>query len=248
MNFINHDYKEPNVDLRWSTSSHHDFKNELNITLENIREMRHAGLMLEFVAKREIGAGEEIFLNYGELFENAWNAHVNSWSSLPKDPSFGSAQIQDLNKVITIRTQDEQHRDPYPNSVFTSCYYIYFDGLRQLKKSQDGLFIWNESKSALSAKSLRPCVILNRHEIGRDGRTTKDQFSYTVKILNRFGLALNERVPQGERHIVTGMPRDSIRFSNKIHTTDQHMTHSFRHEIHLQNDIFPLHWQDSGSS
>lgn len=201
--------------------------------------MKNAGLMLEFVATRDIRPDEELFLNYGESFENAWNAHAKSWASTPRDSSVGTAYTQDLNKINTIRTQSEQRRHPYPDNVFTSCYYSYADGLRKNKKNRDGLYTWIKSNSIFFVKNLRPCMILDRHESG-----SKSDSMYTVGILNRFGLIQEERLPEGQRHIVTGVPRNAIIFSNKIYTTDQHMSSAFRHEIHLEETVFPLQWQD----
>jgi len=242
VNFINHDYNQPNVELRWSTSSQHHFTDAYNLTLDNVKDMKNTGLMLEFVATREIRAGEEIFLNYGESFENAWNAHAKSWVSIPLDSSVGTAYTQDLNKINTIRTQQEQRRHPYSDNVFTSCYYSYAG---HNKKNRDGLYTWIKSKTIFFVKNLRPCLILDRHESGSNDHDDKSDFMYTVGILNRFGLTEEERLPDRQRHIVTAVPRNAIKFSNKIYTTDQHMSSAFRHEIHLEETVFPLQWQDN---
>jgi hypothetical protein len=244
VNFINHDYNKPNVELRWSTSSQHHFKDAYNLTLDNVREMKNAGLVLEFVATTELMPGDEIFLNYGKSFEDAWNAHTKSWISIPRDSSVGTAYTQDLNKLNTIRTQPEQRRHPYPDNVFTSCYYNHADSLRKNEKNHDGLNTWIKSNTIFFVKNLRPCMILDRHESRSNGHDEKNDFTYTVGILNRFGLIREERLPEGQRHIVTGVPRNAINFSNKIYTTDQHMSSAFRHEIHLEEKVFPLQWQD----
>ena len=65
-----------------------------------------------------------------------------------------------------------------------------------------------------------------------------------VQIRNRPNLAPDARVPTGQVHIVTQVPRHAIRFTDKIYTTDPHLPTAFRHEIHLPDDVFPEQWKD----
>lgn len=71
VNFINHSSKKPNVEIRWS---------EFRETTETREEMpvmelfeQPAGLLIiEYVALTGIQAGDEILLNYGSAWEEAW--------------------------------------------------------------------------------------------------------------------------------------------------------------------------------
>lgn len=216
-----------------------------DLTLKDLKLMKHAGLMLEFVATRDINPGEEILLDYGQDWENAWSSHVERWSSSSHDHGKVS-YIQDLDNEIFIRTKEEQQKLPYPNDTFTSCYYSYADSIRRGRKRSDGVFIWTHSHSIFYDKNLRPCIVLDRYQRAEDENRSPQQkdYVYTVAILNRFGLGTDERIPHGQAHIVTSVPRNAIRFSNKIYTSDQHLPTAFRHEINLDDTLFPSHWLD----
>ena len=62
---------------------------------------------------------------------------------------------------------------------------------------------------------------------------------YTVAMRDRFGLEEVDRIPRGEMHVVSNLPRSAIRFSSKIFTTHMQMPNAFRHHIELSNDNFP---------
>lgn len=248
VNYINHSKKQPNVKLRWSQSPHHDAIDVNALKLSDLKFMKHAGLMLEFVATRDIQPREEILLDYGQAWQDAWNSHVERWrlsSSHDHHPE-NVAYIQDLDNDIVIRTKEEQQRSPYPDDIFTSCYYSYADGMRRGRKRSDGIFVWAHSHSIFYDKNLRPCIVLDRYhsDVGYQSLVEK-VYLYTVVILNRFGLRTDERIPRGQAHIVTSVPRNAIRFSNKIYTSDQHLRKAFRHEINLDDELFPPNWLDS---
>jgi hypothetical protein len=45
------------------------------MTVENLATHYSAGLVMTFVATHDIQPREEIFLDYGDLWEKAWNEH-----------------------------------------------------------------------------------------------------------------------------------------------------------------------------
>lgn len=216
----------PNVYLRWSPDS-----NQQSATGAPKR------MLLEMVAIRDIKAGEEILLNYGKKWEEAWKAHLQSYDTFQSNrhPS-----AWDLDKKISIiPTVAEQQRSQSPNpDIFTSCYYKY-ENSGDLQQEQDQgrtIFRWKETSALLSSpRYLRPCLILERIP------SHHNLFSYKVQVLNRPGLAKVERIPKASfPHVVTNLPREAIVFSDKIYTTDQHLPTAFRHEIGL--DVFPKEW------
>jgi len=44
--------------------------------------------MLEFVASRDIQPGEEVFIDYGEEWQNAWDEHVKKWEPISKESDY----------------------------------------------------------------------------------------------------------------------------------------------------------------
>jgi hypothetical protein len=227
VNFINHDSNRTNVELRWSTSSQHDLQHPEEMSIQDLKDMKHAGLMLEFVATRDIQEDDEIFLNYGERWEEAWKAHILKWQPIHSDVHHTYATVFDDMKRV-IKTQREQQN--YPDNLFTSCYYNY-------RKGGD-IVRWKMTNTTMSDRNLRPCVVLDRHT-DADG-----VILYTVGIQNRYGLAKDKRIPSGKTHVVTHVPRWGIKFTNKLFTTDQSLATAFRHEISLPDLIFPKKWLD----
>jgi hypothetical protein len=80
------------------------------------------------VALRDIKPGEELFLDYGDEWEKAWNRHLNDWkrplhSNQYVDASTFNARVKDS----AVRTDQEQMLDPYPSNLEVRCH----DGLRK---------------------------------------------------------------------------------------------------------------------
>ena len=59
--------------------------------------------------------GEELFLDYGDRWQQAWDAHVNNWEP-PKDAE-KYVYPEMMDDTETLRTVKEQKTDPYPESV-----------------------------------------------------------------------------------------------------------------------------------
>ena len=79
VNFINHNGQTPNAMIRWP---------EKRTLFRNVQEWldlhpldvldQSGNLMMEFVALRDISPGEEITLDYGRSWEEAWEAYIKS--------------------------------------------------------------------------------------------------------------------------------------------------------------------------
>ncbi|CAB9501132.1 Guanylate cyclase [Seminavis robusta] len=80
VSFINHNGKEPNAMIRWPEHKSQLFRDAKEwLDLHPLDVLNESGkLMMEFVALREIQPGEEIYINYGKAWEQAWEAFKNS--------------------------------------------------------------------------------------------------------------------------------------------------------------------------
>jgi hypothetical protein len=245
-----------NVRVEWTASSRHIFERPVELLQESTSR-----LLLELVAVRDIEEGEEILLDYGDDWQAAWNEHVNAWvaARIATTPLMEPSSSHEMNHIMhTLRTIAEQEMDPYPENVFTSCYYGFsHQGRDDNSLEQAWMYpvtraVWNSSKDVYENRHLRPCLILKRHIIAdgiRNGVSEKGgqhlhHHHYTVRVMNRPGLTESERIPQGVHLVVTGVPRAAIRFSDKIYTTDQHLESAFRHHIGLVGEVFPKQWMD----
>jgi hypothetical protein len=252
--------KNANVRLRWSTSSvlHKTGLSWLkkNITIDELLKQNttNGTLMLELIALKAIRTGDEILLDYGIDWINAWIKHVSAWTPAPNADSYAPAYVQD-DVIQALRTETELSSHPYPENVFTSCFYKYSDNKEKAEQdyfskstttsNEVTTFTWNMTRGIFDLSSLRPCSILQRsnEKASKNSKKSKGTL-FTVRIQNRNGLSMTERVPKGMVHIVKDVPRYAIRLTDKLYSTDQHLVNAFRHEIGIPDDIFPTQWKD----
>jgi len=246
---INHSARQnANVRLRWSTSKElygggvdPDWFQTKTVDelLASRQQPGGAGILLELVALVDIHPGEEILLDYGDAWARALDRHKESWEPVPGAQASAPSYVFD-DVIQKLRTEKELKEHPYPDNIFTSCYYRYSDNKEEAEKQESSkddvtAFRWRGTRGLLEPSNLRPCSVLQRNE---------EEGTFTVRIRNRYGLVDAERIPRGAMHIVTHVPRFAIRFSDKILTTDQHLENAFRHEIGIPDEIFPEQWKD----
>ena len=71
VNYINHDGKNPNTKIQWTEES----KALLELHPIDVLEQHGGSLRLEYVALRDIGPEEEITIDYGTAWAEAWEAY-----------------------------------------------------------------------------------------------------------------------------------------------------------------------------
>jgi hypothetical protein len=223
VNMVNHHSAKANVKLRWLEGS------------ELIPHSLNAKYMLEMVALRDISKGEEIYLDYGSDWEEAWKTHVDNWRPDPVDVKHYAHKMNTDANFSVIRTLEEQETNPYPDSIFTSCYYkLEPNAIDKLKTTKQSVGTYNPSM--IAPRNLRPCLVIQRRELpassSREGKEEHNAMAYTVHVLNRPTLDAAQRIPRGHRHFVN-VPRNAILFSEKTYTSDQHLVDAFRKEIGL---------------
>ncbi|KAL7439947.1 hypothetical protein ACHAXH_005641 [Discostella pseudostelligera] len=224
------------------------------------------GLVLEMVALRDIAPGEEILLDYGSVWQREWTMHVKRWNNehgtRAVEKEYSPAYIME-DVVSNLRTAEEQLQFPYPDNVFTACFYRYIQnedvdidkrGTQQslMAKERTEAIPWKMSGGLFEMSNLRPCKVIAR-EPATDRHAPQQQqpppgkgnMFYTAVIQNRPGLPPNERIPKDQKIIVSGIPRGAIRFVDRPYTSDVHVEGAFRHNIGLEETgIYPEIWLD----
>jgi hypothetical protein len=260
---INHS-PTPNAALRWSTDATNLHRNEwLNLTADQLGEKMELGLVLEYFPLRDIAAGEEITINYGAEWQEAWEEHVSTWESTISDSLYFSAADLNVIDPEVIRTFREQQDNPYPQSVHTSCYYehrSYEPGALDTsgEYAASGTVMkkrWEPLDSNMPEYMyLRPCRILERyperHNLFADPDDPEEiafqanGFAYTVQVLNFDQMHDDQRVDPLETLIVHDLPREAVTFSDFMYTSDMHLQKAFRHEMRMDDALFPSKWRD----
>ena len=195
---------------------------------------------------------DEIFLDYGPGWEEAWENYVRSWSPPEEDGIFGSyASIKELNDSMEPpRTEAELAANPLPNNVVTGCMftanydYLYdeFEAGFDWSTLSDGeiLKYFSDPGSSLVWREINsfprfwPCSVMSGND--KDG--------YIVRI---FQASWENDTPWTEKGLpmfLTNYPRESIRYFNEQGLSDQHLPNAFRYHPELPDDIFPEQWKN----
>mmetsp|Transcript_26940 Transcript_26940/g.55013 ORF Transcript_26940/g.55013 Transcript_26940/m.55013 type:complete len:477 (-) Transcript_26940:231-1661(-) len=239
INLVNHHSTKSNVKLRWWNDSSPYF----NRTLLELQQSSR--LMFELVATNPIKKGDEIYMDYGDEWDNAWQNHMESWRPDPNNFHVSAETMNNNDDFHVLRTENEQQLQPYPQDVFTSCYYRYSDNNLLKPNQKRSMVVWKPTNGMISLRNLRPCRIIQRDPM-TNFTSSNNQVSshiYTVIVMNRPGLKESERIPKGHVHVVSHVPRNAIVFSEKVYTSDQHLPDAFRKEIGL-GDLFPSQWKN----
>jgi len=232
VNFINHKSESPNAYIRWSDRSHHHADWE-NRTVEDILSEPYAGLALEFVALRDISGGEEVFIDYGRGWEEAWNGHVEEWEAGPYDANY--VPPSEFYKDLVVHTAVEQKSSPYPWNIMTTCFVAEYGdeytgpyGRQHRWVQTPSLFVYSYDE--------HECKVLLRERL--------DEYrSSSIRPLQN-DLYTAQVMMYGKRLIISHIPRQAIGFVDRRYHSDQFITNAFRHEIDIPDDIFPTAWKD----
>ena len=289
VNFINHHPQSYNAKIQWSSYANDDLvitKNHswpYQLSYSDLQALSSSSssssvsssssfppLLIDFVATRDIKPKEEIYIDYGTTWQNAWDTHVQQWSSPPNAEAYAPAYVMD-DVISKIRTVEEQQVHPYPENLITACFYKYTDYLNEQSKHKDRYIKndnsqihkqattvqWKQTRGIFHYHYLRPCTIISRtdnvimkqknKQFNKDSKKPQTQSLYMVIVHNRANLPKDERIPKNMKLIVSHVPRHALRFADKLYTTDQNLQNAFRQPIGMPDEMFPTSWMNLNS-
>jgi hypothetical protein len=242
---INHSVERANAKLRWSTSSMMN-SSHLMLTSDELFKLKTpASLLFDIVATRDIHPGEEIFIDYGPLWQSSWEHYREEWyASFGLSTSHNSGADDLLLQVDGSAVVDH-------NNTFTACWYNFEDDTAQKSVLQEKeqpfyfsgvntttltLFDWvYTSPPTWTLGGLYPCHII-KHEVDPSGHRW-----FTANITSLV------RTPKTTSRIVQKIPRHAILPVNPRWSADSmKMTGPapFRQYISIPDEIFPTAWMD----
>ena len=229
---VNHNQTLANVRLQWALperSNHHP--EMLKHPVDDFYSEKSAKLAMEFVALKDIQPGEELFVDYGDEWENAWQEHLRTWKPVPGAEHYISAE-QLNNATDHLKTEFEQMFDPYPGNVG-----IRFDlaFLQQMKRWQLVMKKGGNIQEWKKRESSRENV---KCEILRYSQASNGRLLYTAVI--------PAKDDDKKSRLVEAMPREAFTFVDRPYTSDMFMSNVFRHDIRIPDDIFPSAWKNLG--
>jgi hypothetical protein len=228
VNMINHSRQQANVELQWSRSPQHHGQ-WLDLPLEDFWDMVYPGaLILEVVALRNIVQGEELFMDYGPEWQEAWDAHVQKWKPLAGAESYVYPADMGVSNE-PFRTIEEQKSQPYAENLATAC----FENNWNIKKGER--ITWTAPE--FWPEGLTYCHILKRKKDNKTG-------SYFYEV----SLGFDYKEPHDlddVRYIDTNVPHTAIMFLDRPYRSDLHLKNAFRHPIGMAEHLVPSQWQSS---
>jgi hypothetical protein len=103
--FINHDGQNPNVKIKWAENDERYHNSTwLNEPVTFFDSAWTTRLMFEYVALRDIQENEEVLVDYGKEWEEAWNEHVKAWKPVE---NYVSPYELNKNFDIPLKTHEE---------------------------------------------------------------------------------------------------------------------------------------------
>jgi SET domain len=238
VSYINHaDAERSNIHLEWATGWDEIAHNRTLVeegTLDDLTDNARPQLAFQYVAIRDIAAGEELFLDYGDAWEEAWQEHVEQYVYDDQTtPKYASAHYWNhVMEDLFVRTIEEQEMDPYPSNLQIRCHAKLF--LSHV--APYAIYHWKGENYGLA------CRILDRFVDATWGVLPSSRELYTVEM----ELANDQQLAQGEVLWIqrTDVPRSAIRFFNRPYTTDIHLDTAFRHSIGIPDELFPEQWKN----
>uniref|UniRef100_A0A7S4AHG7 SET domain-containing protein n=1 Tax=Pseudo-nitzschia australis TaxID=44445 RepID=A0A7S4AHG7_9STRA len=229
--YINHAPSNDKINAKMEWSKHPE--NQLDWLDEELQAFNAMGrLVIEIVATKDIKEGEEVFIDYGKEWQDAWDRHVEEWNENKEDSwPIRALDLNQEHRTKPFRTIEEE---PYPEEVMMKCFLMVTkpDGEIHMDSLGRKVRIWSDSESGKSnivSNNLFDCEIETHEE-------TPTGHSYNI--LWNSGKSIT---------VVTGVPHRAIVFLDQPEVGDQHIWNSFRHYISM-GDIFPDLWKEIVSS
>lgn len=229
--YINHNKTLANVKVVWAQDGKtaHD-ASWLNKEPLDMFTTQSARLALDYVATKDIAEGEELFLDYGDAWEEAWNRHNQSWIQDPKTQNYlGARDWNDVMASTPIRTYQEVFYDPYPPNVHIRCHVDIIDEDYEPSAKLD----WGPTEYGYE------CEVTERM-IDNKGKDT-----YKVRVLTEQIDRWHTDFDGPQLLDVDNVPREAIRFFDLPFTSDLFLEGTFRHFIGLPDELMPKQWKNA---
>jgi len=238
---INNGGTDANARLEWANSDDvlSNANYYLGLTVDEMVDVKETVLVMKVVAKRDIGEGEEITINYGTSWQSAWDAYESNWKET-KEGKPHPLKAEDLKRMYKnkpLETEEILHQIPYPENVFAACYLYTVDRPHgtPMTNQEYGTEI-NQFQSPTryedyDAKSLYFVDVLDRVEA--------PGFFYNYTVRASLGPGLNEFAD------VMHVPHSVCTFFDREYSSDIHLDGAFRHPVGMPDSMIPLTWRNS---
>lgn len=231
VNLINHlpTGNGANAKIVWSNASFYDdelFEVLAGDLAEDFSAVLPIGI--DIVATRDISANEEVFIDYGEEWQRAWDEHVKGWDSdrnWPKEAL--ELNFEQKQEPFDTLSERQDKGNPMPENIMTACHIVISEDSPSQLVNGTKVFSFDEENTKLTGGNFKLCDIIERNSSGT-------KHVYTVKI----------HQVDAEDAVITNVPQSHIRYVDKPYQSTMHKPYTFRHPIQIPDEIFPLSWRN----
>jgi hypothetical protein len=246
----------PNAVMRWSNGWDPTSDEWRKGSLKELSLKPFRGLSMEIVATRNIVPGEEVLMDYGDEWDEAWKKHVASWK--PKEPVLSAKEANDMRSPPSSMLSGDLRSGNWTNPhLFSACLYWKTDldthstwdkgdpnwtnltDSEILRRYADDGSMYSGSYEDQNSGSYWPCVVIRE-----EAHTKSSKPTFTVRMLQipfeDDTTWTKNRLPR----FLTNYSRSSIQFFVRRGMGDQYLPGVFRHKIGIPDDVFPSHWKN----
>ena len=247
----------PNAEVRWSNGWDTISDEWREESLGELSKKPYRGLSMEIVALRDIAPDEEVFLDYGNDWDEAWKNHLTTWKPPGLVMSAKEANDQDAPPDFLVSGDLRTLLNDEGKHLFAGCQYWLTewdedeiwgknDSMWKNRTDREILKLFADDGSDFAGSyaahkdmSYWPCIVIRPED--------ETDSTYTVRIIQS---PFEENQPWATNNLprfLTNYPRESIHFFVRKSAGDQYLPGVFRHKIGIPDDIFPEHWKNLAS-
>lgn len=250
VNLINHasDETKVNAFLQWSKHDHVFNDHHLHdVPVQDWDTTSIPPMIMELVATRDIQEGEEILIDYGVDWEEAWQKFKQEWenkylhSGTNAKWPLHALDLRPVYKKKPFPVDIKPGQAPYPQGVLTACFIQNVDDLPdgQPRKNSAGLQItrWLSPTTFQEylGKNLVVCDLNDRKEVS-DGAGA---LSYNYTVMTRLKDSTVDKLIE-----VRDVPQSAITLVDRPYTSEIHTPSAFRRWISMEDQRFPQAWRN----
>ncbi len=226
---INHNSEAPNAMIAWSNDPMYHNASWLNEPVPFFDNQWTSGIAFEYIALRDIEEGEEVTINYGKEWEEAWNEHVKNWIPGEVHDKFVPPHALNADQTSPLRTHEEDET-MYGGDINAFCDFSY-------ESISDEHDTWEDDEMHSNEHVVNR--IVGRTRIERN--LEPDSYLYSLElIVEPYGDEIQEQM----MYVVKDVPRHAISFYYKNYRSEMFVENAFRHDIMIDDSMFPAAWRN----
>lgn len=238
---INNGGKAHNSFITWTRNTdplHVGGEEYAHHSVQQMAQVSQIVLTMKIVADRDIRKGEEITLDYGNSWQDAWESYTEEWekSKAGRPHPLKAQDLKSMYRDKPLETVETLKENPYPDNVNVACYLQTWhrpDGT-QMKHQVHGWDILQFSEPRRYENYDGHDLVIISEILDR-----KDApgffFNYTVRV----GIGGAEEVEE-----VMDVPHAACTFVDQPYSSDIFIQGAFRHPIGIPDSVFPMSWRN----